>query len=315
MIREEIIWTEKYRPHTIKDTILPENLKNTFQSYVDKNIIPNMTLHGTCGTGKTTVAKALCDELNADFLFLNCSENGNIDTLRTIIRGFAATISMTGGRKVVILDEFDGTTKPTQQALRAFIEEFSGNCSFILTINFANQVIEPLFSRCPITEFKPSKEERIAMAKEMHQRLSEILKKEKIPFENPILAQLIMKFFPDFRKTIGVIQKYAIRNGKLDKNILNELVELPIKELLTAMKDKDFKKVRVWVANQADNEPTRIYRQLFDAMNSHFKPEFIPQFVLILGDFLDQAGRSLDQEITLLAFLTTVMADDGFEVV
>jgi len=315
MIREQILWVEKYRPHTVKDTVLPENLRQEFQSYVDKKIIPNMTLHGSPGIGKTSIALALCEELDADWLYHNCSEEGNIDALRTKIRGFASTVSMTGGRKVVILDEADGLSKVTQQALRNFMPEFSGNCSFILTINFANQVIEPLFSRCPITEFKPSKEEQIGMAKEMHQRLSEILKKEKIPFENPILAQLIMKFFPDFRKTIGVIQKYAIRNGKLDKNILNELVELPIKELLTAMKDKDFKKVRVWVANQADNEPTRIYRQLFDAMNSHFKPEFIPQFVLILGDFLDQAGRSLDQEITLLAFLTTVMADDGFEVV
>jgi DNA polymerase III delta prime subunit len=313
MIREEILWVEKYRPHTIKDTILPENLRKQFQSYVDQKTIPNMTLHGVPGIGKTTIARALCDELDADVLIINCSENGNIDTLRTDIRGFSSTVSMTGGRKVVILDEADGLTKLTQEALRNFMEEFSGNCSFILTINFKNQVIEALFSRCPIEEFKPNKEEKVSMAKQAHQRITEILKKEKIPFENSVLAQLVIKFFPDFRKTIGVIQKYAI-TGKIDSSILAHLVEADIKELISAMKEKDFGSVRKWVANNADNEPTRIYRQLFDVMYTHFKPEFIPQFVLILGDFLDQASRSLDQEICLLAFLTTVMADDGFEV-
>jgi DNA polymerase III delta prime subunit len=265
-------------------------------------------------THNTTVARALCDQLDADFLVINCSENGNIDTLRTDIRGFSSTVSMTGGRKVVLLDEADGLTGITQQALRAFIEEFAGNCSFILTCNFKNQIIDALHSRCPLIEFKPTKEDKVLMAKQMHQRVVEILKKEKIPYEDKIIAQIIMKFFPDFRETLGTIQKFSIV-GKIDSSILASLSEVPLKELLEAMKVKDFTKVRKWVADNIDNEPTRIYRQLFDAMYAHFKPAFIPQFVLILGDFLDQAGRSLDQEITLLAFLTRVMADENFEIV
>jgi len=314
MVREHIIWVEKFRPHTIKDTILPDSLRTNFQSFVDKNIIPNMTLHGVAGIGKTSIAKALCDELDADYLVINCSENGNIDTLRTDIRGFASTVSMTGGRKVVILDEADGLTKATQEALRAFMEDFANNCSFILTCNFKNQIIEPIYSRCPIIEFKPNKTDKPLMAKQMHKRCVEILKKENIPFEEKVLIQLIMKFFPDFRKTLGVLQKYSI-SGKIDSSILNVFEDFPIKSLIEAMKVRDFTKVRKWIADNIDNEPTRIYRQLFDAMCDHFKPEFIPQFVLILGDYLDQAGRSLDQEITLLAFLTRVMSDDSFEII
>jgi replication factor C small subunit len=312
MIRDQILWVEKYRPHTVKDTVLPENLRVIFQGYVDKNIIPNMTLHGVAGIGKTTIAKAICDELDADYLVINCSENGNIDTLRNDIRGFASTVSMTGGRKVVILDEADGLTKLTQEALRAFMEEFAGNCSFILTANFSNQIINALFSRCPITEFKPTKEDKIDMAKQMHMRSADILKKEKIPFDNKVLSQIIMRFFPDFRETIGVLQKYSIV-GKIDEGILTSLTELPIKALVDAMKEKDFNKVRKWVADHSDSEPTRIYRQMFDAMSNVMIPQSIPQFVLILGDYLDQASRSLDPEICLLAFLTQVMAEECIE--
>ena len=315
MIREQILWSEKFRPHKVKDTILPESLREIFQSYVDKKIIPHMTLHGVAGIGKTTIARAICDEIDADYLVINCSESGNIDTLRTTIRDFASTVSMTGGRKVVILDEADGLTKTTQEALRAFMEEFAGNCSFILTCNYLNQIIKPIHeSRCPVTEFKPTKEDKVVMAKEMHKRIIDILKKEKVPYDEKVIGQLVMKFFPDFRKIINVLQKYAIV-GKIDQRLLVTLSEVPIKLLMEAMKTKDFGKVRRWVADNIDNEPTRIYRLLFDAMYEHFKPAFIPQFVLILGDYLDQASRSLDQEITLLAFLVRVMAEDDFEVI
>ena len=314
MFREHILWTEKYRPHSVKDCVLPESLRTEFQSYVDNKIIPNMSLTGGPGMGKTSIGRAVCDELDADVLVINCSENGNIDTLRTDIRQFSSTVSMTGGRKVVLLDEADGLTKLTQQALRPFMEEFAGNCSFILTGNFPNQIIGALFSRCPEIKFKPTKDDKMMMAKQMHVRIANILKKENVPFEDKVLAKLIIRFFPDFRETIGVLQKYAIM-GKIDSSIFAALDDFPIKSLIAAMKEKDFTKVRKWVAENTDNEPSRIYRQLFDAMNVHFKSAFIPQFVLILGDYLDQAGRSLDQEITLLAFLTQVMTQEDFEVI
>lgn len=313
MVREHILWVEKYRPKRIEECILPEKLKKVFLSFVEKRLIPNMTLSGRAGIGKTTVALALCEELDADWLVINCSENGNIDTIRTDIRQFASTVSITGGRKVVILDEADGLTKQAQQALRNFMEEFAGNCSFILTCNFINQVIDALQSRCPVIEFKPSKEDKPVMAKAMHKRIEEILKKENVPYDNKVLAKLVVNYFPDFRETLGQLQKYSAV-GKIDEGILMNLSEVPIKALIEAMKAKKFDDVRKWVANNIDNEPTRIYRQLFDAMYEHFSPSFIPEFVLILGDYIDQASRSLDQEITLLAFLTRVMADDGFKV-
>jgi DNA polymerase III delta prime subunit len=309
MIRSEIIWTEKFRPHTIKDCVLPESLQQIFRAYVDKNIIPNMVLSGGPGIGKTTVARALCDELDADFLYINASENGNIDTIRTDIRGFASTVSMTGGRKVILLDEADGLTAVAQQALRGFIEEFAGNASFILTCNFKNKIIDALQSRCPVIEFKPTKADKPKMARQMHLRAVDILKRENIPYEDKVLAQLIMRFFPDFRETIGVLQKYSIV-GKIDSGIISALDDFPIKTLMASMKEKDFTKVRRWVADNSDNEPTRIYRQLFDAMNDLLEPRSIPPFVLILGDFLDQASRSLDQEVCLLAFLTRIMIEE-----
>jgi DNA polymerase III delta prime subunit len=313
MIREHLLWVEKYRPKSIDDCILPENLKTQFQAMVEKNLIPNMTLSGRAGIGKTTVALALCEQLDADWLVINCSENGNIDTIRTDIRQFASTVSITGGRKVVLLDEADGLTNQAQQALRNFMEEFAGNCSFILTCNFINQVIDALQSRCPVIDFKPTKEDRPVMAKAMHKRIEEILKKENVKYDSKILAKLVMNYFPDFRETLGQLQKYSAI-GAIDGGILVNLDEVPIKALVEAMKTKNFGEVRKWVANNIDNEPTRIYRQLFDAMYEHFAPSFIPVFVLILGDFLDQASRSLDQEITLLAFLTRVMADDEFKI-
>jgi DNA polymerase III delta prime subunit len=309
MIKDMLIWVEKYRPHTIKETILPENLKVIFQSFADKNIIPNMTLSGVPGVGKTSCAKALCEELDADFFVINCSENGNIDIIRTDIRCFASTVSMTGGRKVVILDEADGITPLAQKALRNFIEEFAGNASFILTCNFQNQIIKALKSRCPLIEFKPTKADKPKMAKEFHKRITEILKKENIPYDDKVVSQLVIKFFPDFRETLGQLQKYSAV-GRIDEGLLTNLSEVPLKELTEAMKSKNFDKVRKWVANNSDNEPNRIYRQIFDKMYDHIESKSIPQFVLILGDFLDQASRSLDPEICLLAFLTMLMASE-----
>jgi replication factor C small subunit len=314
MIREQLLWTERYRPHTIADCILPANLRQIFTSFIEKGYIPNLTFAGAAGIGKTTIAKALCEELDADYLMISASENGDIGTLRTDIRTFASTMSITGGRKVVILDEADGLTALTQKALRPFIEEFAGNCSFILTCNYPNQIIEPIReSRCPLIEFKPTKEDRKPMAIAFHKRVVSILKKENIPFDEKVLAKLLAKYFPDFRAALGQLQKYA-QVGQIDEGILVNLDDIPIKALIDAMKAKNFAEVRKWVSTNADNEPTRIYRLLFDEMYNILSPSFIPQFVLILGDYIDQASRSIDPEICLLAFLTRTMADDDFKV-
>jgi DNA polymerase III delta prime subunit len=313
MIREHILWVEKYRPTRIDDCILPESLKKIFKAFRDKNIIPNMTLTGTAGIGKTTIAKALCDELDADSLLINCSENGNIDTLRNDIRGFASTVSMTGSRKVVIMDEADGLTKITQQALRPFIEEFAGNCSFILTCNYPNQIIEAIReSRCPIIAFKPTKEDKKPMAIAFHKRLVSILKAEGVEYDNKVLGTLVMKFFPDFRAVLGQLQKYS-HVGRIDDGILTILYELPTDALLEALKAKDFQVVRKWVTSNVGNEPQGIYRQLFNAMEAAAEPKAVPILVIITGDYIDKASRSLDQEITLLAYLTCVMSEIGWK--
>lgn len=308
------LWVNKYRPHKIDDCILPADLKKTFAAFRDKNHVPNMTLAGGPGMGKTTVAMALCEELDVDWYKINCSENGNIDTLRTDIRQFASTVSMTGGRKAVIMDEADGLTKVTQQALRPFIEEFGNNCSFILTCNYPNQIIEAIRdSRCPTIQFKPTKEDKKPMLIGFHKMVVGILKKESVKFDNEVLGKVIGKYFPDFRATLGQLQKYA-QIGEINDGILSYLVEFPVKALIEAMKDKNFTDVRKWVSANIGNEPQALYRQLFDGMHNHFPAPFLPQFILILADYMDQASRSLDQEITLLAFLTRVMADEEFQV-
>lgn len=307
-----LLWTEKYRPHRIADCVLPAAVKTTFQDFVKAGHVPNMTLSGSAGIGKTSVAKALCDELDFDFLYINCSENGNIDMLRTDIREYCSTASLNGQKKGVILDEADGLTKLTQKGLRGFIEEFTRSF-FILTCNFPNEIIEALHSRCPFEEFKITKDDKLPMAKEMHKRIETILKKENVQYDGKVVAKLVMKYFPDFRKTIGFLEKYS-KSGKIDEGIFSILEDVPVAGLIAAMKDKDFKNVRKWVGENVGNETLGIYRTLYDGMYDHFSPSFIPEFVLILGDYLDQAGRSLDPEICLLAFLTQIMASDAFEV-
>jgi DNA polymerase III delta prime subunit len=315
MIREPLLWVEKYRPKKVSDCILPENLRQIFQSFVDTNQIHNMTLAGKKGIGKTSISLALCDELDADVLFISASENGNIDTLRTDIRQFASTVSMTGGRKVVILDEADGLSRATQQGLRSFIEEFAHNCSFILTCNFPNQIIDAISeSRCPVIEFKPGKEDKPIMAKKMHKRIEEVLKAENVPYDTKVIAQLVKKYFPDFRATLMHLQKYAA-SGKIDSGIFANIADVSTKELIEALKTKNFSETRKWVANNIDNEPQRTYRQLFDSCYDFLEPKSIPEFILILAEYLDQSSRSLDQEIVLLAFLIRIMASEeiGFK--
>ena len=262
----EFLWVEKYRPSTIDDTILPDNIKNTFKEIVAGGELHNMLLTGTPGTGKTTIARALCQELDLDYLLVNGSEESGIDTLRTKIKHFASSVSLSGGYKVVILDEADYLNpQSTQPALRAFIEEFSANCRFILTCNFKNRIIEPLHSRCSIIEFNLAKKDMPPLLAQFMNRCEDILTKENISFEKNVLAELIMKYMPDWRRVINELQRYG-SGGIIDSGILVNLADDSIDDLIKFLKLKDFRKMRQWVADNMDSEPAAIFRKLYDTM-------------------------------------------------
>lgn len=313
-MRSDFLFVEKYRPKKISDCILPKTLEKTFGDIVDKDEIPNLLLIGSAGCGKTTVAKALCDELNRDVLFINASENGNIDTLRTTIRNFASAVSLNGGKKVVILDEFDySNCNTTQPALRGFIEEFSSNCTFILTCNYKNRIIEPLHSRCSSVEFKIPPKEKPELAIKFLKRIKDILELEKIKYENDkVLVQLITRYFPDYRKILNELQKHA-SSGIIDSSILTNLQDISLKELVSAMKEKVFSDVRKWVVNNLDNEPLYIYRKIYDSLYEILKPISIPKAILIIAQYQYQAAFCADQEINLTACLTEIMLECEFK--
>jgi DNA polymerase III delta prime subunit len=303
------LWCEKYRPKTIKDCILPDTIKNTFQQMVDTGEVQNLLLSGGAGCGKTTVARALCEELDADYIIINCSEDGNIDTLRTKIRNFASTVSISGNNKVVILDEFDySNAQSTQPALRGFIEEFSDNCRFILTCNYKNRIIEPLHSRCTNVEFTIPKKDKPVLAGEFMERISYILKEEGVPFEQKILAELIMKHFPDFRRIINELQRYSVA-GIIDVGILSQIGEIKIKDLISAMKNKEFANVRKWVVSNLDNDQNHIFRKIYDGLYDNFKSQSIPQAILILSEYQYKSAFVADHEINLTACLTELMLE------
>ena len=307
--RTHYLWCEKYRPRTIEDCILPKTIKDTFQQMVDTGEVQNLLLSGGAGCGKTTVARALCEELDADYIIINCSEDGNIDTLRTKIRNFASTVSISGNSKVVILDEFDySNAQSTQPALRGFIEEFSDNCRFILTCNYKNRIIEPLHSRCTNVEFTIPKKDKPTLAGEFMERISYILKEESIPFEQKILAELIMKHFPDFRRIINELQRYSVA-GTIDVGILSQIGEIKTKDLITAMKNKEFVNVRKWVVSNLDNDQNHIFRKIYDGLYDNFKPQSIPQAILILSEYQYKAAFVADHEINLTACLTELMLE------
>ena len=305
----EYLWVEKYRPQKIDDCVLPESIKKTFKDMVDSGEAQNLLLSGGAGCGKTTIARALCSELDTEYIIINCSEDGNIDTLRTKIRNFASTVSITGAKKVVILDEFDySNAQSTQPALRGFIEEFSSNCRFILTCNFKNRIIEPLHSRCTNVEFKIPNTEKPELAKQILGRLTTILNAENVPFDDRVLAQLILKHFPDFRRIINELQRYSV-SGTIDSGILSNLGEISLSELVTAMKGKDFTSLRKWAVDNLDNDHTRIFRKIYDGLYESFETTSIPAAVLILADYQDKASRVADQEINLTACLTELMME------
>ena len=307
----EFLWVEKYRPQTISDCILPDGLKKTFQEYVDAGEISNMLLCGTAGTGKTTVARALCNELGCDYIVINGSDESGIDVLRTKIRDFASTVSFESKAKVVILDEADYLNpNSTQPALRAFIEEFSGNCRFIFTCNFKNRIIEPLHSRTSVIDFKIDKKDRPEMAQKFMGRMQYILTSENIPYEQNVLAELLMKHFPDYRRVINELQRYS-RSGSIDSGILSNIAEINTKELIDSLKDKDWKKMRQWVVNNVDNDPQGVYRKVYDALIDKVKQ--VPHLVLLIADYQYKSAFVADQEINLTACLTDIMASVEFK--
>lgn len=304
---EEYLWVEKYRPRKIADCILSKKIKDTFTEMVDSGESQNLLLCGGPGCGKTTVAKALCSELDTEFIMINCSEDGNIDTLRTTIRNFASTVSLSGSKKVVILDEFDySNAQSTQPALRGFIEEFSKNCRFILTCNYKNRIIEPLHSRCTIIEFKIPTNEKPVLASEVLSRVTNILDSESVEYDEKVLVHLIIKHFPDIRRVLNELQRYSV-GGTIDVGILAQLGEISLKELIGFMKTKEFSKVRSWVVDHMDNDQTQVFRTIYDGLYDNLKGHSIPEAVLILAEYQYKSAFVADQEINMVACLTELM--------
>ena len=308
---KEFLFVEKYRPQIIEDCILPKSLKNTFQSIVDKGELVNMMFTGSAGVGKTTVARALCNELDLDYMMINGSEDGNIDTLRGKIKQFASTVSLQGGQKVVILDEADYLNpQSTQPALRGFIEEFSSNCRFILTCNFKNRIIDPLHSRCSIYEFNLGNKAK--MAEQFMARLQFILDSESIIYDNVVIAELIMKYIPDWRRVLNECQRYGM-SGHIDAGILVTLDETSIKGLMEDLKTKNFKSMRKWVTDNMDVESTKLFRMVYDNMVKYVMPNSIPQLVLILADYSYKDSFVADHELNMVACMTEIMSQIKFK--
>lgn len=306
---KDFLWVEKYRPKTVTETILPKRLKDVFQKMVDTGELQNMLFTGSAGLGKTTVAKALCNELGLDYIVINGSEEGNIDTLRGKIKQFASTVSLAGGYKVVILDEADYlNAQSTQPALRGFIEQFSNNCRFILTCNFKNRIIEPLHSRCGVYEFNANKQELVELAGSMMERLKDILHKEEVVFQPKQLADMILKYAPDWRRTLNEIQRNSV-SGTLVLTSNQTGSERQFDELFTAIKGKDFKSMRKWVVDNMDLDTSAIIRGIYDRMYDRIQPQSIPQLVLILADYQHKAAFVVDQEINLVACMTEIMSE------
>jgi DNA polymerase III delta prime subunit len=305
----EFLWVEKYRPQILDDCILPEGLLKTFKSIVESGEMQNMLLTGTAGLGKTAVARAMCNMLDLDYMIINGSEESGIDVLRTKIRQFASSVSLhSRGPKVIILDEADYLNpSSTQPALRGFIEEFSNNCRFILTCNFKNRVIEPLHSRCAVIEFNTSKKQMASLANAFLKRLEFILKSEGIQYEQAVVAELILRFAPDWRRVLNECQRYSV-SGKIDKGILANLSDANITLLIKALKEKDFKAGRAWVVNNIDSEPAAIFRKIYDNMTEHANPDSIPNIVVILANYQYKDAFVADHELNLVACITELMA-------
>ena len=311
---DQFLWVEKYRPQKIDDCVLPQSLKDTFKQYITQGELPSFLFSGTAGVGKTTVAKALCNEIGAEYILVNGSDEGrSIDVLRTTIKGFASTVSLTDAKKVVIVDEADYmNAQSVQPALRSFIEEFSGNCRFIFTCNFKNRIIEPLHSRCTVIEFKIDSKDKQEIAATFFKRAVSILKQEEIEFDPKVVAELITKHFPDYRRILNELQRYSV-SGKIDSGILLNMSEESFKDLVKLLKDKNFTEVRKWVAKQTDADTTSLFRELYDTASVNMDPNSIPQLVLTLADYQYKAAFVADHELNIMAALTEIMANCKFK--
>ena len=310
---EDFLWVEKYRPKTISECVLPSGLKQTLSEFISKGDLPNLILSGGPGVGKTTAAKALIEELGLTYMMINGSEESGIDTLRVKLKNYASTVSLHGGRKYLILDEADYlNAQSTQPALRGLIEEFHKNCGFILTCNYKNRLIPPLHSRCSVVDFTIQKSEKKELAEQFFKKVMNILIVENIKFEPKAVAEVINKFFPDWRRVINELQRYSV-SGRIDAGILVDISEINIKELMRFMKDKEFTNVRKWIINNIDNDPTRLFRRLYDNLYDYMDGSSIPHVVVILGEYQYKAALVADQEINMLACLTEIMARGKFK--
>ena len=314
-MRDEFLWVEKYRPKTIEECILPESTKSTFQNFLHKGEVPNLLLAGPAGCGKTTVAKALCNELGVDVYVINGSDEGRfLDTVRNTAKNFASTVSLasTAKHKVIIIDEADNTTNDVQLLLRAFTEEFSGNCRFIFTCNFKNKIIEPLHSRCACIDFSTNSKSKPQLAAEFFKRIQEILAAESIEYDQKVLVELINKHFPDWRRVLNECQRYS-SSGKIDTGILATFSDVKVNDLVKKLKEKDFPEVRKWIVNNLDNDYNLLLRRIYDACYETLVPGSIPAAVLVLAKYQYQGAFVADQEINMLACLTEIMVECTFK--
>ena len=311
----DFIWVEKYRPQKIEDCILPDNIKKTFRDFLNKGEIPNMLLSGPPGVGKTTVAKALCKELGADYYVVNGSDEGRfLDTVRNNAKNFASTVSLTSEskHKIIIIDEADNTTSDVQLLLRASIEEFSGNCRFIFTCNYKNKIIEPLHSRCAVIDFAIRGKEKQEIATCFFKRINWILEQERIEADKKVIAELINKHFPDWRRVLNELQRYSV-GGKIDSGILAAFSDVAVDDLIKNLKQKNFAEVRKWCIHNLDNDPTVLFRRIYDSLYESLVPTTIPAAVLVIAKYQYQMAFVADQEINMLACLTEIMVECEFK--
>ena len=315
IMRDDFLWVEKYRPKTIDDCILPDATKKTFKDFLDRGEVPNLLLAGPAGCGKTTVAKALCNELGVDFYVINGSDEGRfLDTVRNNAKNFASTVSLssTAKHKVIIIDEADNTTNDVQLLLRASIEEFNRNCRFIFTCNYKNKIIEPLHSRCAVIDFSLKGKEKASLAGSFFKRLQDILDAEGVGFDQKVLAELINKHFPDWRRVLNECQRYSV-SGNIDAGILATFSDLAVNDLVKNLKEKNFPEVRKWVVSNLDNDTTVLLRRIYDALYSALENNSVPAAVLVLAKYQYQAAFVADQEINMLACLTEIMVECNFK--